>query len=332
MSDHTFDSTYDIPNHVEHTKPSVHEPFLFLNAGDDVLAPPTDDFDSYLDALLIGNNLDNLHVPTVNPQIQFRGSDSYNCGPSSAFTFSSSESSYDTRSTHSESSYGYPPRDAALGHSLSLGLDSELQRLKLDTQALALQVMDGIDPATFDTPLSPPNFMLASANLYGCESRFSDYGLSTSTGNYFNQLETYGTTAGVTSTDQINSLFTFTGLPSITLGPSTDDSRRGTPRRKYNCTICPRAFARAFNLKTHMDTHNPNRKKPFICQSCDRAFSRKHDLVRHNLSLHPKQTTPSTSPESIGVSKGTRKWCDNCGKGSIDNSGACNCNESDQVK
>ncbi|KAI0702434.1 hypothetical protein BC835DRAFT_1211974, partial [Cytidiella melzeri] len=48
------------------------------------------------------------------------------------------------------------------------------------------------------------------------------------------------------------------------------------------------AFARAFNLKTHIQTHDPNRSKPYACQhkSCGRAFSRKHDLTRHLISIH----------------------------------------------
>ncbi|KAJ7352270.1 hypothetical protein DFH08DRAFT_643391, partial [Mycena albidolilacea] len=48
------------------------------------------------------------------------------------------------------------------------------------------------------------------------------------------------------------------------------------------------AFARAYNLKTHMDTHDPNRLKPHVCphRSCGRSFSRKHDLGRHLNSIH----------------------------------------------
>ncbi|KAI0815334.1 hypothetical protein BC629DRAFT_1243448, partial [Irpex lacteus] len=51
---------------------------------------------------------------------------------------------------------------------------------------------------------------------------------------------------------------------------------------------CLLAFARAFNLKTHIQTHDPNRLKPYACQhkSCGRAFSRKHDLTRHLISIH----------------------------------------------
>ncbi|KAG8801943.1 hypothetical protein FRC16_010773 [Serendipita sp. 398] len=64
------------------------------------------------------------------------------------------------------------------------------------------------------------------------------------------------------------------------------------PRKKYQCPSCPRAFARAFNLKTHMATHDPNRLKPHICHhpNCGRSFSRKHDLGRHLVSIHKDES------------------------------------------
>ena len=48
------------------------------------------------------------------------------------------------------------------------------------------------------------------------------------------------------------------------------------------------ASARKHNLKTHMDTHNPNRKKPFVCpeSDCAHPFTRRHDLKRHLESMH----------------------------------------------
>lgn len=72
-------------------------------------------------------------------------------------------------------------------------------------------------------------------------------------------------------------------------------------RRKHQCPNCPRAFARAFNLKTHMETHNPNRSKPYVCphRSCARSFSRKHDLQRHRAAIHHDQNSASSvSPPS----------------------------------
>ncbi|PVG02292.1 hypothetical protein CPB86DRAFT_870567 [Serendipita vermifera] len=64
------------------------------------------------------------------------------------------------------------------------------------------------------------------------------------------------------------------------------------PRKKYQCPSCPRAFARAFNLKTHMATHDPNRLKPHTCHhpNCGRSFSRKHDLGRHLVSIHKDES------------------------------------------
>src|SRR6266852_9332935 len=84
------------------------------------------------------------------------------------------------------------------------------------------------------------------------------------------------------------------------------------------------AFARAFNLKTHMDIHNPERVKQYVCpySGCKRAFSRKHDLQRHRTAIHRDQASTSSiysdssrvSKPAIGVTAGSRAWCDSCGK------------------
>ncbi|WRT65021.1 uncharacterized protein IL334_001962 [Kwoniella shivajii] len=66
-------------------------------------------------------------------------------------------------------------------------------------------------------------------------------------------------------------------------GQTPDD-----PKKRHKCQICGRAFARAFNLKSHVQTHNPLRPKPYQCPhtSCKRGFSRLHDLERHRQGIH----------------------------------------------
>lgn len=58
------------------------------------------------------------------------------------------------------------------------------------------------------------------------------------------------------------------------------------------------ASARKHNLKTHIETHNKERSKPFGCSVCRRRFSRKHDLHRHRTTMHG-DTTSSSSVSSI---------------------------------
>ena len=84
-------------------------------------------------------------------------------------------------------------------------------------------------------------------------------------------------------------------------------------------------FARQFNLKTHMQTHNPDRAKPFACthKGCGRAFSRKHDLMRHTTSIH---RVPA-SEQQIGVGSSARVRCDQCGKSSAGNESGCDCED-----
>ncbi|ORX34379.1 hypothetical protein BD324DRAFT_145390 [Kockovaella imperatae] len=66
-------------------------------------------------------------------------------------------------------------------------------------------------------------------------------------------------------------------------GKTPDD-----PKKRHKCQICGRGFARAFNLKSHVQTHNPMRSKPHQCPhaSCKRGFSRLHDLERHRQGIH----------------------------------------------
>ena len=49
------------------------------------------------------------------------------------------------------------------------------------------------------------------------------------------------------------------------------------------CQICGKPFRRTYNLRAHVETHNPLREQPFECvfPDCSKRFVRKTDLERH---------------------------------------------------
>lgn len=60
--------------------------------------------------------------------------------------------------------------------------------------------------------------------------------------------------------------------------------RRTTPENaKQACPVCGMLFTRLSNCTAHMETHNPERKRPHKCTMgpCKKKFSRKTDLIRH---------------------------------------------------
>jgi len=56
---------------------------------------------------------------------------------------------------------------------------------------------------------------------------------------------------------------------------------------QYFCSECGKPFQRNFNLRSHKQTHQPMRDKPFACNhyDCEKRFVRKTDLIRHEQSV-----------------------------------------------
>ncbi|KAH9021690.1 hypothetical protein EDB83DRAFT_95486 [Lactarius deliciosus] len=86
----------------------------------------------------------------------------------------------------------------------------------------------------------------------------------------------------------------FQGFPPYPTDPpvcatSAKKSRTGPIKEIYRCPECDRVLTsgRKSNLRSHMDTHNPNRKRPFVCpqSGCSLRFVRSNDLKRH-ISTH----------------------------------------------
>ncbi|KAL8974990.1 MAG: hypothetical protein Q9197_000791 [Variospora fuerteventurae] len=64
--------------------------------------------------------------------------------------------------------------------------------------------------------------------------------------------------------------------------------QRTTPdEANHECHVCGKLFKRSYNWKSHMETHNPDRKYPHPCTAtvgvtrCTKRFQRKTDLDRH---------------------------------------------------
>lgn len=84
-------------------------------------------------------------------------------------------------------------------------------------------------------------------------------------------------------------------MPSYMRGKPRERRKRTTAdEATHECAICGKLFKRSYNWKSHMETHNPDRKYPHPCTAmigttpCTKKFQRKTDLDRHYDSVHLK--------------------------------------------
>ncbi|KAI5898584.1 uncharacterized protein SCHCODRAFT_02612546 [Schizophyllum commune H4-8] len=315
--------------------------FFSFQSPSDILAPHPDLFELELDSSLAGVNEVQLQLLAVDSNDAFNilRSDTPTCGPPSAITVSS-ESGYDSLSSRSESVYygahsAYESPHSNYGSNYSFRTDHSLeydQRMQVDAMSeytgAQMHANSGtMDPAASlaalpNGPQRGSGGQLERRYTKGFETRtsFSDYGSprrSSMHPEYYAQ--------------QQQMAYNVPQIPMLNQHVE-DMGNHSDPRKKYKCPACPRGFARAYNLKTHMATHDPNRLKPHVCphHNCGRSFSRKHDLGRHLVSIHRQNGSEGPSAvakKAIGVDKGPRGWCDDCGKGWVGSASTCECHD-----
>jgi len=333
---------FEAYNNNEFVKQSSLDFFSF-HSPSDIIAPHPDLFESDIDSNLAAfpDQLQLLTVDSNEAYSFFRTENPQWQGPPSTITVSSE--SYDSVSSHSDSFYNekLSPFSSSANTDDQVfdfgDLDMDFQRVRVGSDYGAVQpsinMMDGDFGGLPPTPPRSPPTQMTGSKVYSHRTSYSDYGpprrASASSSDY------YGRMGYNPSHSTVSPLHISTQLPAVpsVASQSIDDSK-SDPRKKYKCSACPRAFARAYNLKTHMATHDPNRLKPYVCpqRSCGRSFSRKHDLGRHLISIHRDESVsasllPVAAKKTIGVENGSRGWCDNCGKGWIGRSTECDCHD-----
>jgi len=345
--------SFDTMNFEHDKKESGTFDLFSFNSATDVAAPHPDLFESDLDLSLAGLDQNSLPIPIIEQPdpFSFLRSDTPTCGPLSAITASSeSASAYDGFSTRSESYYNYTPSSQ-----YSYPIDMDFASAAISTydtdnsHSPGTSSLEDFEALSFGT-LATPNVGGRAYSDYAS----SDYYPSTPAHPSLNYGPTVApSTIAQSRNDANGSAYSYTSthqqMPpqaqqqATSSVPPAPASMESDARRRYQCAQCPRAFARAYNLKTHMATHDPNRLKPHVCphRNCGRSFSRKHDLGRHLVSIHRDDPqvvggSPSADEDSgresslddvkVGVAgKEGRAWCDTCGKSYMRDRKACAC-------
>jgi len=304
-----------------------------------VEAPHPDQFDTELENFLASADpIERSALDAYNPIVDYthqvftnyRLPGTYSVPGAHSIITASSESGYDE--ARSESYYNpYSPQGSLVNAanptslaSLHFGIE-DFQALNFNDSALgfdtALNLLTPISqapPVGQNLNLNPPGSGAINLDLLTMPSSMNSQQTLSS---YDKGHDSDGSQGSDGSAERERKFGTIPGIPGQSYVPVQPQSLTDA-RKKYQCPSCPRgwypllfsnallillsfaAFARAFNLKTHMATHDPNRLKPYVCphKACNRSFSRKHDLGRHLVSIHKDEAGLSMSGGGGGSS------------------------------
>jgi hypothetical protein len=93
----------------------------------------------------------------------------------------------------------------------------------------------------------------------------------------------HSSTSGIPNRDYILDLADPSRSTSTASGETSSSKRTQKHPATFQCSLCPKRFTRAYNLRSHLRTHTDER--PFVCNVCGKAFARQHDHKRHE-GLH----------------------------------------------
>jgi len=321
----------------------------FLSSPSDTFAPTLDEFEFDLDNDPLVAAFKGAHtIADPNPTFTTLRSETFGPGPASAFT-ADSESTYEYSSVYSGSLHNNPttistysmPSEFNFNFSnISMDNSSEYSTHDVNPMSAGIDMREAFGALSSPVPESPLSTFEMSP--FSSRSSHSDYEptsqsrlpMLSSTSDYnpanYNRRPSPRHQLTISPSSTVSRISTSPQLPVVPPLPlmrSIDQPKQSPEdsKKKFQCPNCPRAFARAFNLKTHRETHNPNRAKPHACTfpGCGRSFSRKHDLGRHMISIHREDPEED---KTVGVSRGARTRCDACGRSWVEGKeDGCDC-------
>ena len=224
--------------------------FFSFHSPSDILAPHPDLFESELDSSLAAFDEVQLQLLTVdsNDAFSYLRSDTPTCGPPSTITVSS-ESAYDSLSSHSESFYNYPQSPyAPTNYSFPLDLEMDFQRIHVDNVSdygVSVPPQTTVDPNSFGAlPSSPPRSPPV-ASPFEHRSSFSDYGgvrpARMNGADYYSHINYGNATQATVSPSHVNSQLP-PSVPHARSLRGVDDEAKDDARKKYRCPACPRGI------------------------------------------------------------------------------------------
>ena len=91
------------------------------------------------------------------------------------------------------------------------------------------------------------------------------------------------------------------------------DDPEFSPKTKFLCLICKKAFLSRTGAQTHVSTVHL-KLTPFSCETCGKKFTQKQAMVKHQEKLHPKEEGAQPHQVKLQQEEESIVMCEMCGQ------------------